>query len=530
MTAADPNVQVEVNAANDAQVTAVGVVKAEKAIFNQTLTLADGQTCVLSYSDVLPELRYFQGRTQQLATLTAALHDSGVSVIGVRGDGGIGKSTLAAKAFSDCQGFQSRCWLDVRTQPAITDLATRALLELGVPITEVGAIEAKDRPQRLLRHLQGGRYLLAIDNLESLLTAEGQWQGGYGDFLERFRDSSGQSVLLLASREYPQRYYSWLRSHWLQLEQGLDPAAGAALLRDLEIQGSDDALAAASKEVRGHPLALTLMAGWIREAAGSSGQRCVERLEEVDDYFQVTGRHRGESDHSLQSVLAWSLERLSLEQQHLLTQVSVLRSWFTAEVAEAMITETLDVPPALRDLERRSLVQEAPGPQYRLQPRIRDLVQQRADDVSAAHERAIQYFWQQRTVEFVPNAPKETAAEYFEVFYHQVQLQRWPAALQTLFACDAFLRLAGGYQDLVDRYEVLHQQWPLPLKQQSTYGAVCNNLGNAYDSLGEYQRAITFHEQSLEIARAIGDRHGAARSLIALSQLHHACGRPREGF
>ncbi|NJK28297.1 MAG: tetratricopeptide repeat protein, partial [Coleofasciculaceae cyanobacterium SM2_3_26] len=45
-----------------------------------------------------------------------------------------------------------------------------------------------------------------------------------------------------------------------------------------------------------------------------------------------------------------------------------------------------------------------------------------------------------------------------------------------------------------------------------------NNLGIAYDSLGEYQRAIAFHQQSLEIKRQIGDRNGEADSLFNKGQ------------
>jgi tetratricopeptide (TPR) repeat protein len=44
-----------------------------------------------------------------------------------------------------------------------------------------------------------------------------------------------------------------------------------------------------------------------------------------------------------------------------------------------------------------------------------------------------------------------------------------------------------------------------------------NNLGLAYKSLGQYQRAIDLFEQSLEIKREIGDRHGEADSLCNLA-------------
>jgi tetratricopeptide (TPR) repeat protein len=50
-------------------------------------------------------------------------------------------------------------------------------------------------------------------------------------------------------------------------------------------------------------------------------------------------------------------------------------------------------------------------------------------------------------------------------------------------------------------------------------------LGNAYNSLGQYQRAIDLFEQSLEIKREIGDRHGEARSLWNLSRTYQLRGR-----
>ena len=41
------------------------------------------------------------------------------------------------------------------------------------------------------------------------------------------------------------------------------------------------------------------------------------------------------------------------------------------------------------------------------------------------------------------------------------------------------------------------------------------NLGNAWDDLGETQKAVGFHEQSLAIAREVGDRRGEGRALGA---------------
>jgi len=54
-------------------------------------------------------------------------------------------------------------------------------------------------------------------------------------------------------------------------------------------------------------------------------------------------------------------------------------------------------------------------------------------------------------------------------------------------------------------------------------GNALGNLGNAYYSLGEPQKAIEFYEQLLNIAREIGDRRGEGNALfnsaIALDKL-----------
>jgi tetratricopeptide (TPR) repeat protein len=54
--------------------------------------------------------------------------------------------------------------------------------------------------------------------------------------------------------------------------------------------------------------------------------------------------------------------------------------------------------------------------------------------------------------------------------------------------------------------------------------ASLGNLGNAYESLGEYQRAIDFQQQSLEIRREIGDRQGEANSLGNLGNTYQSLG------
>jgi len=73
----------------------------------------------------------------------------------------------------------------------------------------------------------------------------------------------------------------------------------------------------------------------------------------------------------------------------------------------------------------------------------------------------------------------------------------------------------GDYQQAID----YHQQ-SLKIKREvgdlSGTSHSLNNLGNAYYSLRDYQRAIDYFQQSLENKREIGDRHGEANTWFNL--------------
>ena len=86
----------------------------------------------------------------------------------------------------------------------------------------------------------------------------------------------------------------------------------------------------------------------------------------------------------------------------------------------------------------------------------------------------------------------------------------------------AYNRL-GEYRKAID----YHQQ-SLAISREigdrSVEGSSLGNLGLAYQSLGEYRKAIDYHEQSLAISREIGDRSVEGNSLVNLGLDYHSLG------
>jgi tetratricopeptide (TPR) repeat protein len=98
-----------------------------------------------------------------------------------------------------------------------------------------------------------------------------------------------------------------------------------------------------------------------------------------------------------------------------------------------------------------------------------------------------------------------------EIFHHFYQLQNYDSAFNALWNCDDFLTLRGHYADQVELYGQLISKWKeVGDRENWNYRASLTSLGIAYDSLGQYQQAIDFFQQSLDIAREIGDHNGEA--------------------
>ncbi|UXE64561.1 MAG: tetratricopeptide repeat protein [Woronichinia naegeliana WA131] len=393
----------------------------------------------------------------------------------------------------------------------------------------------------LVSCLQSGRFLLVVDNLESLLTAEGQWSSEfYGDFFSAWLELGSNSTILVTTREKPD-----LRGmEWLDLT-GLSITEGANLLAELGIQGN---LAEFSALVGGYPLLLKLVADLLKDEYPQDPH--LERLtalglgnlQQLLTDERVKGVHRRQTV-VIVAVLEAMVARLSPQQRHFWQRLSVFRPAFDSEAASYLVQEGPEtlvpsnvgglggqndlrtVETELRKLVKCSLLQEFLQDNRRyfdFQPVVREYACYGAADLTEAHHQAIAFY---RSIA-EPNPQSKQAVEpYLEIFHHCCELGEYGTAFDVIREVDTFLTLRGFYTVRVDTYSRLVTAWEKAgLRDHWQYGAALTSLGNAYFSLGEYQRAIAFHQQSLEIERKIGNKKGEAASLGGLGNAYRSLG------
>jgi tetratricopeptide (TPR) repeat protein len=472
--------------------------------------------------------------------------------------------------FRQAEGFSHKLWANFQ-EP--TDFGTFGRWLISELLGEAAYAQVRDLYERdtaaelivkVLNKLAERRCLLVLDNLETLFQTEELWQP-YGEFLAAWLGLASAGQLLLTSQlrlDLPGSAWQWLPL------KGLELAQGVALLKAQQIEGSDEQLAEFVDRVDGHPLLLRLAASWLQQQAKNDLEpAAIDRLGQ--EILEILGQHRGDTATSMGKLLDLSFSRLHPEWlQVLLWRLSVLRGSFGLEMAQAMVSEAVDLI-QVRRLARWSFVQEqkvAGEWRFEFLPLIGRYLQlgaKAAGEEINGHQRAIKYF-SEHIQEW--DGKIASCAEALEIFHHQCEQGEYQLAKQVMDGCFNQLDLAGYYQELVKVYERLIGEWQNPVSDDEKFhlGWALTNLGNSYrkigqiflaitahyeaknlfyfidyakgkaaslgnlgniqQSLSEYQLAIDFYQQSLEITRKIGDRQGEANLLGSLGNAYQSLG------
>lgn len=325
-----------------------------------------------------PRVDFFYGRAKEQQQLMRWLTQDKCQVIGIWGMGGQGKTTLAAKICrevvddveSEVAGeFDGIIWRSLLNAPPLDELlghwiqtlSDKRLFELPTKLNE--------RLLLLFELLSQKRYLLVLDNVESILQADdslGRYRTGYelyGQLILRFGETAHKSCLLLTSREEP-REFTRLRSldsnstnktsQTLRLE-GLDLEASQALMLDDIVQGTPASIKELGRRYSGHPLALMLVSRSIAEFYGGDIDLFLEQEPDLfSDIQELLTGHVSRITESELSILYW----LAIEREPTSTQ--------TLRENVVLSTEQSQLMASLRSLQRRSLIENHPDPNTRL--------------------------------------------------------------------------------------------------------------------------------------------------------------------
>ena len=240
----------------------------------------------------LPETSYktLIGRDAELARLDAVWEDRNVNIISLVAEGGAGKSALVNEWLTRLRrdnyrnaeavlGWSFFSQGSEKRASSADEFLNWALAKLEV---RVETTSASVKGEAIAEALTTRRVLLLFDGVEPLQHGPGPQEGQLKDLglralLRRFAVAPpriGHSLIVLTSRVAVANIKGCKDEAAPVVDvERLSDEAGAELLRDNDVWGIDKELRAASGDFGGHPLALTLLAGFLKETQNGDVRR-----------------------------------------------------------------------------------------------------------------------------------------------------------------------------------------------------------------------------------------------------------------
>jgi predicted ATPase len=500
-------------------------------------------------------------REQELALVRDLLQRAEVGLVTLTGPGGVGKTRLAiqvanelASQFADGVAFVSLASL---TDPQLVELTVAR--GLGVSQTEDDPLE-----ERLLAYLESRDMLLVLDNAEQLLAA--------APLVTQALEATPRLTLLVTSREplrvRDERVVSVLPLALPDSESLPDldrlsrvPAVALFVERVREVQpafaltaANAQAIAEICRRLDGLPLALELAAARSTVLPPAA---LLARLEHRLPLLTHGARDVPQRQQTLRNTIAWSYDLLDASEQALFRRLAIFAGGFTLEAVQAVCVldaaagaslETDDVLDQLAQLLDKSLVHPQQGiggePRFTILETIHEYAQEQLEasgEAAALQKRHADYFLR-LALEAAPHMYGPERDVWIE------RLDREEANLRAALAwskadkeaVQTGLRLAGALAFYWFLRGSVHEgrTWleGMLARTDGTDRSAARGLvllGAGWLALieGDYKEASLRTEESLSIARELGDKRGIANSglvlgLIRMRQHNSAAAMP----
>jgi len=514
---------------------------------------------------------------------------------------GIGKTALAEKLAADALAASDtplpyrRIAFDVGT--ISTDFTRGAIAILQA----LGDDTAQQLPDEqilpyLIKTLEQRPHWLQLDSLEYLLHQADNGSYHFADaawvecFVQLLNSPRNQTRLVLTSQALPadlvDRLYRYDQLWHEYPLRGLEAAHWLDLFRNYSVTPTTDTerdhLCHIAHYFDGHPLILKMIAGDIRSRlfGGSIGKYW-------DDYYchQQATQHQPQTATPRQSqeqrprqLVNKTIQQLPDLPRQMLQRSAVFRR----PVAESFYLQMLETgtdserTAALNTLISRNLVEEKDIQAGQLLIQQHNLIRDSAYAQLKTNpltwetaERTAAHLWL-TAYTAAPNAERiETVRGYLEAFDHYCEVKDWGTACEVLdIQIDSptqeslhwQIETWGYYREGIKLYQrVIHKTSPerdilwfrglgivsknlgasvqaIQYHQQSlelarkmgdlsSVAAALGNLGGAYQLMGQYEQAIVHHQQALIISREIGDRQSEGQDLGSLGVAYNSLGQ-----
>jgi predicted ATPase len=478
----------------------------------------------------------FIGRERELAAVKALLGTTRLlTLVGV---GGIGKTRLSLQVAADVMDdYSDGVWFvelapfaDARLVPQAVASILGVKEEAGHPVLEA-----------LLKYVKDRQLLLVLDNCEHLLYA-------CADLGKQLLQSGPEIRIVASSREHlhvageasypvpsletptPQTTVSASLMQYEAARLFIDRAVAAKPSFHVTHENAA-AISDVCHRLDGIPLAIELAAARVRAL---SVREIATRLSDRFRLLAGGDRTALPRQQTLRASIDWSYDLLTKPERGLLQRLAVFAGGWTLEGAEAVgvggDVDKVDVLELLVQLVEKSLVAlEAEGGRYRLLETVRQYAQERLNDSGEGAEACARHlaFY----VALVENArPKVVGPEQGTWLAH-LDVER-----ENLLAAHAWCdRTEGGAELGLRLAHAVQRYWfnrgLLGLGYRVTLEALArteaqersvNRFRGLYDAaqlgffMGRYEEAQGYLEESLAIARGVGDKGRVAASLALL--------------
>ncbi len=472
---------------------------------------------------------YYVGRDKEQAEIYRLLQER-VPLISIYGRAGVGKTALACRVLTD-PAVQALLDGMVLLSANSTGISLPRIVAdfyrlMGLPLP---GPDEKPEPRRqiteLLEALNGGSYVLLLDNLEDCQDAAGTLTVPDLElFITMTLQQGGALRLLITGREpltLPRPLK--VRERVIMLEEGLSIADSVALLRRCDPDHSarlrdapPQLLARLAEQTHGFPRALEAVAGLLLEDAFLT----------IDTLLADAALLSGE----VNEVLVHSaLARLDEDALRLMSLIAAFRLPVAPDVLGQIAAALMDTAPLRAMLNRLVkaffLKYDAQTGRLTAHPIDRDYCYALlpADDSAfsrpAVHRQIAAYY---RRCQSEALTSIEAMQPYqYEIEHLMAAGADDEAAAKALWLDAHYMTQHGFYTDLVAWYEALQGR----VQDADLSRDVQRQLGEAYRSIGRVNEAVTCYERAWQLAVSAGDEADQAAALNCLGWAMYDLGR-----